>query len=432
MVSGLARGQESPPLRVRFQAAGGSCYVGEGTELVVAVTGRDQRPNLNLPRVARAEIWTAGTSFQPVDSTTIGKISSGTNVYITRLRLVPHHAGPLLIPPVAVHLADRSGRSNAITLQVQSVPLDGRPAEFLGGIGAFEVEAHVSPSTIRLGQELRYLVTIKGPAAWGSVSRPELGRLSRADQGARLEELPEEIGREPPKRTWVYRIRPGRAGDFVLPPVAIAAFDPSSARFFTKATQGLHVKVVAAPPVDLQSFRYAAPDLESERRRVMTRVFAAFVGILIVASGLAVIVQRGAFPDELTGPLPAQRFARRFARDLSYRSALLLRRNVAPGDARAVIDALITYARIGADRPPGAITPVEAGQLVLELTRSNQVAKQASDLVARCDRVLFSEPEAGGDDTHLLRHARELFNALGRAPGPRSDRLNGPPARANG
>ena len=100
---------------------------------------------------------------------------TGRNVFLTRLRLVPHQAGPLLVPPVEAHFDGQSGKSKAITLVVEPVPLEDRPAQFLGGVGEFSLDAAVVPATIRLGQELIYRITIKGPAAWGSVEPARAG-----------------------------------------------------------------------------------------------------------------------------------------------------------------------------------------------------------------------------------------------------------------
>ena len=70
---------------------------------------------------------------------------------------------------------------------------------------------------------------------------------------------------EPPSRTFVYRIRPTRAGDVVLPPVSIAAFDPELARYITKTTQGIPIKVVAVAAFNTKALDYTAPDADRAR-----------------------------------------------------------------------------------------------------------------------------------------------------------------------
>ena len=64
-IMGPVLGQEPSPLRVRIEAGEGPHYVGEGIELAVAVTGRDQRPKIDLPRPSRAESGPRARRFGP-------------------------------------------------------------------------------------------------------------------------------------------------------------------------------------------------------------------------------------------------------------------------------------------------------------------------------------------------------------------------------
>ena len=240
--------------------------MGEGFELTVGVNARDQRPELELPAIRQGEIWTIGTAFKPLSATGIGRVVSGENLFVTRLRVVPRRPGPLEIPPITARLGGRSGRSRQLRLDVIGVPPEGRPAAFLGGVGDFSVEADVSPATVRVGQELTYRITVTGPAAWGTTARPDLARLERLAIAPRIEALPDETIHEPPSRTFVTRLRPTRPGDAVLPPVVIAAFDPETIRYFSKATKGLAVKAVAVPAFDPRSLDYAPPDTSRDRR----------------------------------------------------------------------------------------------------------------------------------------------------------------------
>ena len=154
-------------LRVRLEAGRGPYYAGQGVEIAVLVLGREQRPKIELPHLNHADVWIAGTSFKPVSATGIGSLESSDNVYITRLRVVPRRAGWLEIPAVAAEIDGRSGRSAPLRLKIEPVPLEGRPAEFLGGVGEFTVQANASPATVRVGQEFIYRIEINGPAAWG-------------------------------------------------------------------------------------------------------------------------------------------------------------------------------------------------------------------------------------------------------------------------
>ena len=295
-----ARADPPDALRVRLEAGPGPYYEGQGIELAALVLGRDQRPKIELPRLSHAEIWTAGTSFKPVSATGIGSVESGDNLYITRLRIVPRRSGPLEIPPILARIDGRSGRSGPLRLTVEPVPFEGRPAEFLGGVGEFSVQASVMPTTIRVGQEFIYRIGLTGPAAWGTTSRPDLSRFDRIPLALRVEPLPDERTSEPPSVTFVYRIRPTRAGSGVVPPVAIAAFDPRSMRYITKVTQGVPIKAAAVPAFDPRTINYTAPD--GDRNRRIAWASTALVLILCAFLGLAVVIQTTATPGTANQP----------------------------------------------------------------------------------------------------------------------------------
>ena len=228
-LAGPAVAQDAAPLAVRVQVARGPYYVGESIELDVGVVGRDQRPKVEVPAIKNADVWTVNTSFKPISATGIGTSISVENLFVTRLRIIPRRAGLLEIPPIEARIDDRSGRSRQTRLSIQNPPPEGRPAEFLGGIGEFTVAAEATPASVRVGAELIYRINVSGPAAWGMTSRPDLSRFGRIAVSPRIEALPDQTVNEPPSRTFVYRIRPTRAGDVVLPPVSIAAFDPELA-----------------------------------------------------------------------------------------------------------------------------------------------------------------------------------------------------------
>ncbi len=428
-----ARAGPADGLRVRLEAGPGPYYEGQGIAAAALVLGRDQRPQIELPRLSHAEIWTAGTSFKPVSATGIGSVESGENLFITRLRIVPRRSGPLEIPPILARIDGQSGRSGPLHLTVEPVPLEGRAAEFLGGVGEFSVQASVLPATIRVGQEFVYRIGLAGPAAWGTTSRPDLSRFDRIPLALRVESLPDERMSEPPSVTFVYRIRPTRAGSGVVPPVSIAAFDPRSMRYITKVTQGVPIKAAAVPAFDPRTINYTAPD--GDRNRLIAWASTALIVSLCALGAFAVVIRRRRLRARQTSLRQAQRIARRMVRELSTTGEAGASAECGGKVAGKIVAGLIAYARLGIGRPPGALTPSEARSVVHTLTRSDDLGSQAAALVGRCDGCLFSERQTGHDPVQLVANARELFRALGRAsvsraPAPETP-ISESPARAS-
>ena len=202
-------------------------------------------------------------------------------------------------------------------MTVHPVPPEGRPAEFLGGVGRFSIRAEAEPRSVRVGQELTYRITVDGPAAWGMTGRPDLKRFDRLPIGLRIEAGPVELTNEPPSRTFAYTLRPTRPGDAVLPPVAIAAFDPSSRHYLTRVTPSVPIRVVAVPTFDPATI----PDLDAIRRPIDANQAAAIgtgpsrasAALLLAGSAAAIawVRRRARLAGRLGGPVAARRFAAR-------------------------------------------------------------------------------------------------------------------------
>ncbi len=254
----------SAPIPVVAQVPAKTYYVGQAIELRVGAEAAGERPQVDTPEIPNTEVALIGNELSPVSATGIGKLTSERNLFVTRFRLITHRSGPLRIPPVRARLGTRTGASRPLVVEVQALPLAGRPAEFLGGVGALAVEAEATPKTVRAGQDLIYTIQVTGPAARGMRSAPALTRLSHVPLGLQVEPLPPVVVNSPPSRRFRYRIRPTRPGAAALPPVAVAAFDPQTARYVTKVTPSIAIRVVDVPKFDPSTLDYVQPSMRDE------------------------------------------------------------------------------------------------------------------------------------------------------------------------
>jgi len=416
LTASAARGQE---LSVRVRVRSEKILVGQGVDVFVDVAAREQRPKLQLPALKGARIWVAEEAFKPLAMTAIGGSVASDNAFSTRLRLVATEPGRLDVPPIVASLDGRTGRSRPLRFAVENPPLAGRPAGFLGGVGDFRASAEVEPARVRLGQEATYRVRVEGPAAWGMTTGPDLSRLQARPIAPRVRRLPDETSDEPPRRTFVYRIRPTKPGATVLPPLAIASYDPRTGGYATRASNGVPIEVVDVPAFDPSGLDYRPPEPPTSPGRVAAG--AALIALLLAAAGAWAMRRRlaGRWRRRFPG-LARGRSARRFAREAAARLA-------EAGDdeeesARRAVEALVEYARRGVGRPPGALTPGEAGEAVAAASGSDELGRRASGLAARCDRALFAAREGGAsgpEGGRLGEVARELFEELGRPGGGR-------------
>ena len=79
---------------------------------------------------------------------------------------------------------------------------------------------------------------------------PELKRFDRVPLGLRIRSRPTETKDEPLSALFIYRLRPSRPGDAVLPPISIASFDPSLSSLHDPGDPRRSDRVVAVAAFD--------------------------------------------------------------------------------------------------------------------------------------------------------------------------------------
>jgi BatD DUF11 like domain len=421
---------DDEPLRVEAEVGRGPHFVGQGIEFRLSVVGKRQRPKVDLPSIPNVSAWQIGTDTRPITRSAIGSIVGEENVYLTRFRLVPKHSGILQIPSVPVRVEERSGRSQPIRVEIAPVPAAGQTAAFLGGVGRFTLEARVSAAAVRVGQEFDFRITVSGPAAWGMTSPPELKRFDHVPLGLRIRSRPTETKDEPPERTFIYRLRPSRPGDAVLPPISIASFDPALSRYMTQATPSVPIRVVAVSAFDPSTIDDGSKALGAGRFADGPWIAWSLSTLALVGAYASLrVVRKRLERRRLAGAAAARRYAAGLARSLGSNGLPA----AAAGDgstvtapstddpdhpdrwaARRLSDVLIRYLELGAERPPGALTPDEASLGVTQVSRSADLGAEAGRLMASSDRVLYGDLTGDSGAREFIEQARALFEALGQ------------------
>ncbi|WZO98080.1 hypothetical protein EP7_005133 [Isosphaeraceae bacterium EP7] len=374
-IEGSVRVVEAPPY-----------YVGQAIEVRVGSAGGVEPPSVVAPRPTQGTLaYLAGRSTL-AGSSSIGDATDERYSHVFRYRLVPARAGPLEVPPFALRLGERRGKTGALRLKVLPLPASGRTASFLGGVGAVSVRAEAEPGAVRAGQAFEFRLVLEGPGARGSTGRP----APRLPASVRVEDLPDDAQADPPRRVIRYRLRPTVAGDLVVPPVLVAAFDPASGRYVTRASAGVPVRVVDVPRFDPGPAAAGIEDDGPDDRYVIILLSAAVASAGVLA---------------LLGWALARRRRRRAedARAVAARAAAEIGAMVGADRriiAAAIMDALAGYLASASGRPRGVVTPDEARDLL---------GGDAAALVGACDRARFSG-SAGGED--LAGPAAGLFGRL--------------------
>jgi len=382
--------QADTPLKVEARAAKGTYYNGQAIDIRVSVIASGERPKVIAPRVDGAEVATIGNDFQPIGATGIGDVVTETNLFITRFRVTPSRTGSLVIPPFNARLGDRSGSSSPIRLTIKPIPLEGRPASYLRGVGRLEAKAEAAPASVRVGQAFEYRIVLKGPGARGSTQVPILPEFERL-KGLKFEPIATDLVADPPLRTLRFRVRPTSSGDFTLPSVAVATFDPEMQRYVETRAPSVRLRVVDVPRFDPTTLATLPEEIQSELRLGGWLVLIPAALVLGAWGLLAVVRHRTS----------ARRWARVVARGLRSSDAAAVASRVASG--------LTTYLARSIGRAGGELTPMEAERGIAQAIGDPSLAHRSRQLIEHCDRARFGDATA---DAGLAEEAVAFFEEL--------------------
>jgi len=382
--------------------------------------------------------------------------------------LTPLRAGDLTLGPATIELSVpvRSGRGpffdnffggdpfgarRPITVQSEPLHLDvlplpdaGKPADFSGAVGSFQLHVAASPRELKAGDPVTITTTIEGDGNLDGITPPVVAAA------AALKSYPVQPVTQPSatpaaaagraRLSYEQVVIPERAGSFTLAAPRFSYFDPAAGAYRTLTAPPIALAVQAStqpaaqppvgapapPPVlaaapetlgrDIVFIKDAPGALTPSGHRLYRSVTFWALQLVPLALWTAVVVY-----DRRRKLLRADPRLARFAS--AGRSA---RRAIAGAEAAlragnrgtfydGLAAALREYLSAKLDLPPGAITADEVSEHVRARGVSPEVANALHELLATCERVRFApQAAADGDMRHALDRAESLVRALER------------------
>lgn len=132
--------------------------------------------------------------------------------------------------------------SQPVKIKVKPVPAEGRPADYSGAVGEFQVSARIEDRNIVENQPLTLKVRFEGRGNAKLIEMPPL----TLPQGLELYDQQNEARYFRTGQSFKeFRVLliPRREGDFTIPAIGVSVFDPAQKSFVKKATEPLQVHV---------------------------------------------------------------------------------------------------------------------------------------------------------------------------------------------
>jgi hypothetical protein len=133
-------------------------------------------------------------------------------------------------------------RAEAISVEVKGPPSEGRPPDFTGAIGRYELSTVARPARVEQGQPVTFTIVIKGNPLEG-VAGPDLSRYP--DLASRFDYARDELTGDIEGEARVFRraIFPRQLGEQTIPSITWSYFDPQTERYVSLTTDPIPIAV---------------------------------------------------------------------------------------------------------------------------------------------------------------------------------------------
>ena len=134
--------------------------------------------------------------------------------------------------------------SNALKLKVLPLP-EGKPANFSGAVGQFELKAKTTVTTLKSNDALNYIVELKGRGNLKLASEfdvPFPGDFEQYDPKI-AENINVDKGGMSGTKKWDYLLIPRHQGDYTIPSITFSYFDLGSKTYKTITSKAINISV---------------------------------------------------------------------------------------------------------------------------------------------------------------------------------------------
>lgn len=145
--------------------------------------------------------------------------------------------GGLTEKPLTLH-------TDSAIIRIKALPVQGRPADFSGAVGKFDVSAGATGTTCAAGDPLTLKINITGEGNFDRVTTnglPASADWKTYRPNARYE--PADRSNTSGMKTFEQSIIPAKSGAQEIPPVAFSYFDPGTGAYVTKRTNPIDVEI---------------------------------------------------------------------------------------------------------------------------------------------------------------------------------------------
>ncbi len=301
-------------------------------------------------------------------------------------------------------------RSISLPVVARPLPQAGRPAGFSGLVGQLRIDASAEPRNVNVGDPVTMRLKITGTGNLQSLGAPRISLpgLKVYDPKGEMRQTTSADGRLGGEAIYEYIIIPEHGGDFEIPPVEVAYFDPELHRYQIASAPVIRIRsegeVAAAAALPIHDMtRSEIEELGNDIRHIKPDVSELhaprphyrqtwFWGLhLVLPLGYAGLFLLRRHQERLRGDIA---YARR--RGASSAAQLRLREAAAAvGESEAVFFSTLHTALVGfvadqVNEPAPGLDRFRCGTILTERGVPDSTIRQLDSLLQVCEEGRFA------------------------------------------
>jgi len=199
--------------------------------------------------------------------------------------------------------------ARAVTLIAKDLPMEGRPRDFTGHVGSFEIAASAAPTEVNVGDPITLTITLSGPEYLDHITLPPLAKQEElaADFKIPAEMAPGTV--EHGVKVFTQTIRATRSDVTEIPPIEIACFDPTKGAYTVVSSESIPITVHETKVVTaLDAEGAAALPVKSEVKVLQEGIAHNYDGLDVLENqefGVSTFTRSPWWAVSVVGPLVA-------------------------------------------------------------------------------------------------------------------------------
>lgn len=192
---------------------------------------------------------------EPKYETINGKRYAVWEIYKTAV--APQKSGSLSITPITIdmqmvtgsgffqNVSEKTIKSNAVSLNVKALPIQGKGSHFGGLVGQFTLTSELSPTEVNVNDAIDFTITISGKGSLQLADNPDFNfpdgfDVTDPSVDDQINTSGNSVGG---KRILKYVLIPRKKGTYEIPATTITYFDPESQSYKNLTTEKYTIEV---------------------------------------------------------------------------------------------------------------------------------------------------------------------------------------------